>query len=67
MVRYVEADSCRFTDIAESLDMLLRWNEDDKVDYSEIRRNEAVYNIQGNRNPFIDNPDFADAIWGQNL
>ena len=34
------------------------------MDAYEINRNEAIYRIQGNRNPFIDNPEFANLIWG---
>lgn len=47
-----------------AISMLLDWNKKDPVDQIELTRNEAVYAIQGNRNPFIDNPDYADAIWG---
>ena len=39
--------------------MLLEWHADDPVSAKEIDRNEAVYDIQGNRNPFIDRPDFV--------
>jgi Endonuclease I len=46
-----------------ALNMLLRWHEEDPVDDKEISRNNAVYNIQGNRNPFVDYPEFADRIW----
>lgn len=44
--------------------MLLEWNALDPVDEIETYRNEAVYKIQGNRNPFIDNSSYANAIWG---
>lgn len=44
--------------------MLLRWNKLDPVDEIERVRNEYVYSKQGNRNPFIDNEAYADAIWG---
>lgn len=60
----------RFTDVVRAgneeaaIALLLKWNEDDPVDQSEIDRNEAVYNIQGNRNPFVDNQNYANAIWG---
>ena len=47
-----------------AIKMLLDWNESDPVDDIERTRNEAVYEIQGNRNPFIDNEDYAKAIWG---
>lgn len=44
--------------------MLLEWNAMDPVDEIERYRNEKVYEIQGNRNPFIDNSSYANAIWG---
>ena len=44
--------------------LLLEWNASDPVDEIETARNEAVYSIQKNRNPFIDHPEYADAIWG---
>lgn len=47
-----------------ALEMLLRWNEEDPVSAKEIARNEAVYGIQNNRNPFIDHPEYANMIWG---
>lgn len=46
-----------------AMDMLLRWHRDDPVDQKEIDRNNAAYSIQGNRNPFIDNMDYAEMIW----
>jgi len=64
LVRYAESDSYSITEVATSMDMLLEWNDLDPVDSSETIRNEAVYSIQGNRNPFIDNSDYADYIWG---
>ncbi len=44
--------------------LLLQWNESDPVDEIETKRNDAVYGIQKNRNPFIDHPEYAEAIWG---
>ena len=44
--------------------LLLEWNKADPVDDIERARNDAVYGIQKNRNPFIDNESYADAIWG---
>ncbi|MBO4575427.1 MAG: endonuclease [Bacteroidales bacterium] len=49
-----------------AMTMLLRWNKEDPVSPKEINRNNAVYNIQGNRNPFVDNPEYADMIWDPN-
>jgi endonuclease I len=43
---------------------LLRWHNDDPVDDIEINRNNEIFIVQGNRNPFIDYPDFVKAIWG---
>ena len=47
-----------------ALTMLLNWHSDDPVSQKEIDRNDEVYSLQGNRNPFIDDPNFADRIWG---
>ncbi len=44
--------------------MLLEWHHLDPVSQKEINRNNAIYAIQHNRNPFIDRPEFADCIWG---
>lgn len=46
------------------LSNLLYWNLQYPVDDSELRRNKGAQDIQGNRNPFIDNTSFACAIWG---
>lgn len=48
-----------------ALDMLLRWSELDPVSEKETDRIEAVYKIQGNRNPFIDYPGLEQYIWGK--
>jgi endonuclease I len=45
------------------LRMLYRWHQQDSVSQKEINRNDAIYTIQGNRNPFIDHPEWVDAIW----
>lgn len=44
--------------------MLLEWHHNDPVSQKEIDRNNAAANLQHNRNPFIDNPMYADCIWG---
>ncbi len=44
--------------------IFLKWNVQDPVDLFEINRNETVYRIQGNRNPFIDNAYIAYLLWG---
>jgi endonuclease I len=63
MVAYNEADKYSFTSVAQSLTMLLDWNELDPVSEAEIVRNDKIEVIQGNRNPFIDYPELADQIW----
>lgn len=44
--------------------LLLKWHRNDAVSEKETTRNEAVYGIQDNRNPFIDHPEFVEYIWG---
>lgn len=48
----------------QAIETLLTWNELDPVSQQEEDRNEAVASYQGNRNPFIDHPEYADYIWG---
>jgi endonuclease I len=43
--------------------MLLQWHLNDPVSDKELERNEAVYAIQNNRNPFIDHPEYAQMIY----
>ena len=44
--------------------MLLDWHYNvDPVDQREIDRNNAAYNYQGNANPFVDHPEYANMIW----
>lgn len=47
-----------------SMQMLMEWHRADPVSQKEIDRNEAVYELQGNRNPFVDCPELAEYIWG---
>lgn len=47
-----------------ALQLLMEWNKNDLKSTREEERAEAVYKIQGNRNPFIDYPDLVDYIWG---
>ncbi|MBW7848155.1 MAG: endonuclease [Bacteroidales bacterium] len=43
--------------------LLLQWHEQDPVSNKEITRNNTVFQLQNNRNPFIDHPEFAALIW----
>lgn len=47
------------------LNTLLLWSAEDPPDDAERGRNNLIYSAyQGNRNPFIDHPEYATAIWG---
>ena len=52
-----------FDDVG-NLSLFLQWNVDDPVSAFEDQRNDVIFNAQGNRNPFIDNPFLATKIWG---
>ena len=44
--------------------MLIEWHKNDPVSQKEIDRNNAIYRIQNNRNPFIDYPELVGKIFG---
>ena len=46
------------------LEMLMKWAKNDPVSEKETNRNNAVFGIQNNRNPFIDYPGLEEYIWG---
>ncbi len=58
-LRYAEP----FNDVGV-LSLFLQWNTDDPVSPFEDQRNTVISSVQGNRNPFIDNPYIATLIWG---
>ena len=45
-------------------ELLLQWAAMDPVSQKEIDRNNAVFQLQHNRNPFIDYPELAEKIFG---
>ena len=47
-----------------ALEMLKNWHLVDPVSQKEIDRNNAIYNIQHNRNPYIDHPQLVSLVWG---
>lgn len=47
-----------------AIDLLLKWSRNDPVSDKETTRNDAVYRVQNNRNPFIDHPELVEYIWG---
>lgn len=48
----------------DMLETLITWHNADAVDAAELARNTAVYAHQGNRNPFVDHPEYVAQIWG---
>jgi endonuclease I len=71
MTRYMDRVSLWESDMLSGGDLsswarslLMEWHEDDPVSTKETNRNNAVYDIQDNRNPFIDHPGWVEEIWG---
>jgi len=56
-------DASPLDDNMGKLTDILAWNEADPPDAHERTRNDRVFALQGNRNPFIDDPDFACRIF----
>lgn len=54
------------TDIFVSASVAVKWHAEHPVTDREIYRNNIVYGLQGNRNPFIDHPSYANSIFGAN-
>jgi hypothetical protein len=46
---------------------LLNWHRTDKPDDFEMNRNNVVFTWQYNRNPFIDQPELVEYLWGNKL
>lgn len=44
--------------------LYLKWMREDKVSQTEVSRNNAVAEIQGNRNLYVDFPTLAEYVWG---
>jgi endonuclease I len=47
-----------------AINLYLQWHEQDPPDLKEISRNDSIFAIQNNRNPFVDYPFYAQMIWG---
>ncbi len=50
-----------------TLNMMMRWSKQDPVDAVEIARNNAVFEVQGNRNPYVDYPGLEEYTWGSKM
>lgn len=46
-----------------AVNLLAKWHNQDPVSQKEIDRNNAIYSIQGNRNPYIDHTEYAGLVW----
>lgn len=57
---FPEGITGQFGDLATLLD----WHRNDPPDDFEMNRNNVIYQWQFNRNPFIDQPDMVEYIWG---
>ena len=76
-IRYDGSDSKQDIKIAEvanrgegvfgNLRTLLDWHQADPVSDEEKERNDEIYFVQGNRNPFVDRPEFAETIYREEL
>jgi hypothetical protein len=49
------------------LNILYQWHIQDPVSAKEIAQNNAIFTYQGNRNPYIDNPQWVNTVWSANL
>ncbi len=47
--------------------LYISWAKNDPVDQMEIDRNQAVSEIQGNRNPYVDFPNLMEYVWGDSI
>ncbi|MDD4225922.1 MAG: endonuclease [Mariniphaga sp.] len=62
LVDWIDTDN-NFDSEHGKLSTLLEWNNQYPPSDFERRRNEKLFQIQQNRNPFVDHPEFADRIW----
>ena len=53
--------------VMESVEVLLTWMEEDPVDTWELGRNDSVESITGTRNVFVDYPEFAFLLFGEEI
>jgi endonuclease I len=45
------------------LQLMIKWHNQDPVSQKEIDRNNAGYTFQGNRNPYVDRPEYVGMVW----
>ena len=65
IIDYLPSNNNTSDPVHAKLSDLLVWHMQDPVDDWERNRNDIIYyDYQNNRNPFIDQPEFAELIWG---
>ena len=61
---FLSDDSSQFYD-QWLIDVLLTWHQQDPVSQKEIDRNNNGFSHQGNRNPYVDHPEYVIAVWDE--
>lgn len=67
MYCYVRWGETNLSGVIQSTDVLLNWCKSDPVDTWEMGRNDVVQGIQGNRNVFIDYPEYCWMVFGKTV
>lgn len=60
---YIGVGDTNYSINGDMMNEFLEWNQEDPVSVYEMNRNNILETMQGNRNPFIDNPYLATMIW----
>ncbi|MBC8375015.1 MAG: endonuclease [FCB group bacterium] len=63
LINYFPNDRYTNEPVFAKLSTLLAWHSIDPVDEFEQNRNNVIYGYQGNRNPFIDHPEYVNLLW----
>jgi len=66
IIDYIPADNNSPEPLHALLTDLLAWHSEDPVSDTEIQRNNIIYSYQGNRNPYIDHPEWVECIFNDN-
>ncbi len=64
VIDYLPSNDFTYDPIHAKLSTLLEWHQEDSVSTFEQNRNEVIFGYQGNRNPFVDHPEYVYKIWG---
>ena len=62
-VRYPGQFENMYEELGDGIETLLDWHDQTPVTEHEFHRNQAIFGIQGNRNPFIDHPGWARKVF----